>query len=119
MRKLITLALLTFFIPKMNAQVFVEGTNINELPITYCEIVGTAKLISKKVTVSIDYGQERKFFSNNQRVTDTTGKDVVFNSMMDAINFMYNNGWEFVTAYAITMNNSNVYHHLLKKKTEK
>jgi hypothetical protein len=36
--------------------------------------------------------------------------------MVDALNFMSDNGYEFVTAYAITVGNSNVYHFLMKKK---
>ncbi len=39
---------------------------------------------------------------------------VIFNSMIDALNFMTKNGFEFVDAYAITVDNQNVYHYLLK-----
>ena len=34
------------------------------------------------------------------------------------MNFMGNQGWDFVQAYAVTVNsNSLVYHYVLKKKT--
>ena len=83
----------------------------------YCEIVGTSRLLSNKVTVEIDFGQKTKFFSDN-RYKDESGKSVVFNSMIDAMNFMGNQGWDFVQAYAVTVNsNSLVYHYVLKKKT--
>lgn len=36
--------------------------------------------------------------------------------MVDALNYMGNQGWEFVQAYTITMGNQNVYHYLLKRE---
>jgi len=80
----------------------------------YCQIVGTAKLFSREVTISIDYGQERSFWKDN-RLKDENGKIQSFNSMVDALNYMGNQGWEFVEAYVITFGNQNVYHYLLKK----
>lgn len=85
---------------------------------TYCEIVGTGKLFSKKVTVEIDFGQETKFFSDNRYKDPATGKPYVFNSMVDALNFMGKNKWEFVQAYTIGDAQSGyVYHFLMKKQT--
>lgn len=84
---------------------------------TYAQIVGTAKLFSKKVKVSIDFGQEQKLFENNF-LKGEDGKPMVFNSMIDALNFMGDQGWEFVQAYAITVSNQNVYHYLMKKRKE-
>jgi hypothetical protein len=36
--------------------------------------------------------------------------------MIDALNFMTKNGYEFVQAYALVLSNQNVYHYLLRKK---
>ena len=82
---------------------------------SYCQLVGTSGFLTNKVTVSIDYGQEMKYFSD-QRIKDAAGNPIRFNSMIDALNYMANDGWEHVQAYAITMGNTNVYHHLLKRK---
>jgi hypothetical protein len=49
---------------------------------------------------------------------DELGKALDFNSMIDALNFMAQNGFEFVNAYTITVANQNVYHYILKKKKE-
>ena len=46
-------------------------------------------------------------------------KQLIFNSMMDALNFMSKNGFEFVDAYAITSSNQNVYHYLLRSTKNK
>lgn len=50
--------------------------------------------------------------------TEKKVKNKVFNSMVDGMNYMGKDGWEFVQAYTITNpgTNSNIYHWLLKKK---
>ena len=80
----------------------------------YCEILGTEKILSTKVTISVDFGQKMKFFADN-RMKEEAGKPLVFNSMIDALNFMGKQGWEFAQAYAVTISNQNVYHYLMKK----
>lgn len=79
----------------------------------YCQIVGTAKFMSNKLVISVDFGQEVKYFSD-QRLRDKNGEPVVFNSMVDAMNWMGNDGWEFLQAYTVTTGQQNVYHWLLK-----
>jgi len=85
----------------------------------YCEIVGNQKLLSTKVTVAVDYGEETTYWKDTRLRDEQTGKVQSFNSMVDALNFMGNDGWEFVQAYTITVGNSNVYHWLLKKEKAK
>jgi hypothetical protein len=81
----------------------------------YCEIVGTAKFFSDQVTINIDYGQEKGYWEQD-RIKDDNGKVKLFNSMIDALNFMGDQGWEFVQAYAVTEGNTGkVYHYLLKR----
>lgn len=97
------------------------GQTVNDIPlkdidVEYVQIVGTAKLFSYDVTIQIDFGQKNKVFSTKDtRILDVTGKDVILHSMIDALNFMVDNGYSFVNAYAITVGNQNVYHYLLKK----
>lgn len=79
----------------------------------YCEILGTQKFLSNKVTVNVDFGQNTRF-GEDTRLRDETGKVIVFNSMVDAMNWMGGQGWEFVQAYVVTVQNQNVYHWLLK-----
>lgn len=66
----------------------------------YCELVGTQMLLSKKTTVQVDFGQETKLFSLNSLV-DSEGKVIAFNSMVDAMNYMGERGWEFEQAYVV------------------
>jgi len=81
----------------------------------YCQIVGTGRLFSRKVTIEIDFGEKMQFFGDHRLRDPNTGKLIVFNSMVDALNFMGKRGWEFAQAYVVTIQNQNVYHYLLKK----
>lgn len=95
----------------------VNGVAIKDIDVKYVQIVGTSKLLSNKLSIELDFGQENKLFvAKDTQVRDANNKLVVFNSMVDALNFMTANGYEFVQAYALTIQNQNVYHYLLKKK---
>ena len=84
----------------------------------FCELLGTGKLFSNKVTVTVDFGQETSFWlgASNQYLVDDNGKAIKFNSMVDAMNYMGKRGWEFEQAYVVTISNQNVYHWLLSKE---
>ena len=44
----------------------VNNIPINELDVDYVQIVGTSKLMSNKLTIEIDFGQNTKFFSSGK-----------------------------------------------------
>jgi hypothetical protein len=50
--------------------------------------------------------------------TEKKVKNKTFTSMVDAMNYMGKDGWEFVQAYVVTASNQNVYRWLLKKKVK-
>lgn len=84
----------------------------------YCELVGTStSFFGTEVAISVDFGQSRKLFQS-QMIVDELGSAIIFNSMIDALNWMGELGWEFVQAYIVTSESSkqNVYHYLLTKK---
>jgi hypothetical protein len=82
---------------------------------SYCELVGYSNLLGTKVTIEINFGQKNTIFSDI-RLKDENGKPIKFNSMIDAINYMGLDGWDFAQAYYITSGNQNIYHYLLKKE---
>ncbi len=114
--------MLLFLILSISTTVFSQTVNdvpISEIDVEYVRIVGTGKLLSTKVTIQIDFGQRNKIFkTKDTQVKDENGKLTSFNSMIDALNFMSKNGYDFVTAYTLTIGNQNVYHYLLKKRKE-
>lgn len=82
----------------------------------YSEIVGTRKFASSKVSVEVDLGQVKR--ANDKFLVDENGKRVIFNSMIDALNFMSEQGWEFEQAYIVTQDQQNIYHYVLSKEIE-
>lgn len=94
-------------------------TNTSAPPVkfAYCELLGTTLFGSlTKVTVTIDYGNVMQAF-NDTRIKDESGKVKDFNSMVDALNYMGDKGWELAQAYAVSLGSmGQVYHFLLKRK---
>lgn len=81
----------------------------------YAEIVATPRLLSNKVTIDIDYGEERSIWRDN-RLKEDNGKLKKFNTTMDALNYMGRAGWTLVNAFPVTVGtNSQVYHYVFKK----
>jgi hypothetical protein len=70
----------------------------------YAELIGTTKAMSTKIALSIDYGQ----------IKDESGKIETFNTMIDAMNYMSEQGWEFVQAYVVGGKTGDVYHWIIK-----
>lgn len=95
----------------------VNNIPVEEIDVTYLEIVGTSRFLSNKLNVEIDFGQNSKFFNNGKetQVKDKDGKNVKFNSMIDAVNFMHSLGYTFVQGYTITLDGQNIYRYMMKK----
>jgi len=105
-----------------NVAIFAQNTentnNENVAKYVYCEMVGTQKLFSTKVTIALDFGEERSIWKDNRLKDEVTGRAQSFNSMVDALNYMGEQGWEFAQAYVVTVGQQNVYHWLLKKNKD-
>lgn len=115
MKQFFLLSVLLFLFIGSNAQI---DSTANE-KIIYCQIVGTSFL--NKVTVTIDMGEKTGFMRMNTSyiIDETTGKEKKFNSMVDALNFMGEQGWELAQAYALGEKGSYTYHYLLKQRVLK
>lgn len=112
MKKLILLSLIVL----MSVPMFAQENTSNEKTrdsFLYAEILGYSKLLSTKVSVTIDFGQNTTLFEDT-RLSDENGKVINFNSMVDAMNWMGAQGWEFVQAYTASEGDQSVYHWLLK-----
>lgn len=97
----------------------VNDMPIKDIDVEYVQIIGTSKMVGNKVTIEIDFGQENKLFvAKDTQIKDENGKLMTFNSMIDALNFMSKNGYDFETAYVVTITNQNIYYYLLKRRKE-
>lgn len=80
----------------------------------YCQVIVTPRLLSNKVTIDIDFGEERSIWTDN-RIRTYDGKLKKFNTVIDALNFMGKEGWTFINAYPVNNGNAQIYHFAFKK----
>jgi hypothetical protein len=80
----------------------------------YCQLIATPRLFSNKVTIDIDFGEEKSFWSDD-RLRTYDGKLKKFNTIIDALNFMGKQGWVFINAYPVRNGSSDIYHYGFKK----
>lgn len=80
----------------------------------YCQVIATPRLLSNKVTISIDFGEEKGIWSDN-RIKNIDGKIKKFNTVIDALNFMGREGWSFINAFPVINGTSTIYHFAFKK----
>lgn len=82
----------------------------------YCEVIATGRLLSNKVTIDINYGEERTIWKDHRVRTDE-GKLKKFNSVIDAINYLGKDGWKLINAFPTTSGNGPmIYHYVFKKE---
>ena len=97
----------------------IDGVAISNIDSDYIMLLGYKALMSNKVSISVDYGQDaaaKIFGAGKMVIRDQNNKVVKFNSMMGAVNFFSNHGFDFVNAYAISTGNQNVYHFIMNKR---
>ncbi len=81
----------------------------------YCQVIATPRLLSNKVTIEVDFGEERSIWKDN-RLKAYTGKLKKFNTVIDALNYMGRDGWIFINAYPVTIGTGVIYHFAFKKE---
>ncbi|HTE33935.1 MAG TPA: hypothetical protein VK666_26325 [Chryseolinea sp.] len=81
----------------------------------YCQIIASPRLLSNKVSIDIDFGEERSIWRDN-RLKAYDGKLKKFNTVIDALNYMGKDGWIFINAYPVTTGASVIYHFAFKKE---
>jgi len=115
MKKLLILSLISFA-PYSFAQT-VNDVPLKDIDVDYVQIIGTGRSLSTKVNVEIDFGQETKSisFKNGTNIKDERGRNMKFNSMMDALNFMSANGFSFQFAYTMNDEKDKAIYYILKK----
>ncbi len=117
MRKIISLVLIVFGSFAVQAQ-SVDGVLLSEIDVTYIELTGRGRLFNSKIRVQVDFGQDRSGSSVNEyQITDSNGKLMEFNSMVDALNFFDHLGYEYIDS-EYTAEDRPIQYLLRKKKPE-
>lgn len=89
----------------------------------YCEIKGKGKSFTSGLNVIFDFGTETSYnmwgdLSSKLKFVDENGKEIEFNSMVDAANYMVQRGWVFQQAYSSLYGGSSVIHWIFYKDAE-
>ncbi|MEO8413963.1 MAG: hypothetical protein ABI472_09900 [Ginsengibacter sp.] len=81
----------------------------------YCQVIATPRLLSNKVTIDVDFGEEKSFWRDNRLKTDG-GRIKKFNTVIDAMNYMSRDGWVFINAYPVRIGETEQYHFAFRKQ---
>ena len=122
MKKKIFLHLVFFLLYQsvsLNAQIFVDGQNLNDMDIRYVEIILSRRAMTQEVQVMFDYGQQIDYSREfDQLIQDGRKQIIRFKSIVHALNMMDKNGWEFIHTYMAHTNNFERFHYLFQRKKE-
>jgi hypothetical protein len=84
----------------------------------YCQVIATPRLLSNKVTIDIDFGDEKSIWRDTRLKTDG-GRLKKFNTVIDALNYMGMAGWIFLNAYPVRVGETEIFHFAFKKQFPK
>jgi hypothetical protein len=112
MKKVLIISIVLLSSVVLNAQR--DTTKVEQ----YCQVIATPRLLSNKVTIDIDFGDEKSFWRDNRLKTDG-GRLKKFNTIIDAMNYMGREGWIFINAYPVRMGETEIYHFAFKKQFSK
>lgn len=111
-RKFIVLSMVLLYATCIHAQ---RDTSKVE---QYCQLMVTQRILSNKVTIDIDYGEEKSYWKDS-RLTGSDGKFKKFNTIIDAMNYMGQAGWVFISAYPVHIGSTEIFHFAFKKQFAK
>jgi len=84
----------------------------------YCQLIATQKILSNKVSIDIDFGEEKSYWRDT-RLKSEDGKIKKFNTIIDAMNYMGRDGWIFINAFPVHWGETEIYHFAFKKQFPK
>ena len=89
----------------------------------YCEVKGIEKKMSSGLKIIFDFGNSQSYnawgsLKSKLEFIDESGKEIEFNSMVDAANYMVERGWSFQQAYSSLYGGLPVIHWIFYKDAE-
>jgi len=108
MKKLLTIGF--FLISTLISNAQTDASKVEQ----YCQVIATPRLLSNKVTIDIDFGDEKSYWRDSRLKTEG-GALKKFNTIIDALNYMGREGWIFINAYPVHMGQTEIFHFAFKK----
>ena len=112
MKQLLLLLTLAIFFD-LTAQSLTKDSTIEQ----FCILrVAYSLDLSGKISIDVDYGQERKWGKVYQLKDNETGKTRKFNSITDALNFLGRQGWKLVIAVPVIADKASSTDYVFKQE---
>lgn len=89
---------------------------VTDTSFVYCEIIGTRFVSIEKLKIRVDYGVEAGTMPDSKTKDHPTEKRQKFTSMVEAMNYLSADGWQFVQAYTEAYGEWSFIHWILRKK---
>ena len=109
MKKVLTIGI--FLISTLISNAQTDTSKVEQ----YCQLIASPRLLSNKVTIDIDFGDEKSFWQDNRLKSDE-GRIKKFNTIIDAMNYMGRDGWIFINAYPVRNGQTDIYHFAFRKQ---
>lgn len=74
----------------------IELTKLDTVDADFIHVHIHNRLLNLKMTCSVDYGQKRKYCYKKSKIRQENGKKKKFNSEADVINYISDNGWDYL-----------------------
>ena len=85
----------------------------------FCDLISTKKFLGTKETININYGTRDSLWQDEKIYTLIASDLKKYNSIIDALNYMGNEGWKTISSYSTSYNSYIVEHFILKKEIKK
>lgn len=95
MKKLILLSALSIFTCQLQAQIYVEGVQLDRTNTGNYLAIAVGGIGTQHI-IDVDYGQPNKPAFGFTRLTNEKGEAIKFRGAIDALNYFYEHGWEFI-----------------------
>lgn len=85
----------------------------------FCDLISKKKFLGTEETIMINYGTRDSLWID-EKIYTLISKDIKkYNSIIDALNYMGNEGWKTINTYSTSQNSHTIEHYILKKEITK
>jgi hypothetical protein len=85
----------------------------------FCDLISKKKFLGIDESISINYGNRDSLWIDHKIYTLMSNDLKKFNSIIDALNYMGNEGWKAINSYSTSENSYTIEHYILKKEITK
>ena len=85
----------------------------------FCDLISTKKFLGTEEKIRINYGNRDSLWID-EKIYTLMSKDLKrYNSIIDALNYMGNEGWKIINTYSSSQSSYTIEHYILKKEIKK